>query len=250
MSYARITLAALAVATIAFSAPAEARHHPASQHNGRMIDAAAAPAYPITHYARTANAPRQPRHRRVAAERRHHRPHEASHATSRRSYGESGMATVRSANGGVAHVAALAVAKFQALIDRLEAEGAKVFYMGGWRPGRCSLGRQHPCGWALDVCQDYRGHVSGAKDCNLPKPAEFHQIVRSLGLYDGSVWCNGDYGHVQLKDSGGCNVAAHGSWGSGTVRLATMTGEMRTVSARRHHHRRQYAHRRTRYARR
>lgn len=159
----------------------------------------------------------------------------------------AGRATIRSGKTGeTATVAAEYAGRFQSFLDDLEAHGATIYYMGGIRSGHCSIGSQHPCGWAVDFCQDYYGHVSGARDCRLPEPAEFHKIVVAHGLHDGSVWCRSDYGHVQAKDSGGCNIAPHGSWGHGRVRLATMTGKIVGVDRRRHHH---YG-RRLRYARR
>ena len=66
MRTSRVTLAALTVATIAFSAPAEARHHRGAQFNP-MVDAAAAPAYPTGRQARTRHArSRAVSHRRPA----------------------------------------------------------------------------------------------------------------------------------------------------------------------------------------
>ncbi len=132
---------------------------------------------------------------------------------------------------------------FQAVINALEDAGASIYYMGGWRPGRCSIGSQHPCHWALDICQDSRGHVSGLKDCHLPLPVDFHRIVRAAGLYEGSVWCNTDYGHVQVKPSGG-NCGPRGYVGdgkrhyyasmTGKVQVASIEPETRTSSAKRH----------------
>lgn len=144
--------------------------------------------------------------------------------------------------GAVAHVDPHFQSRFQALLDDFEDHGATVYYMGGWRPGHCSLASQHPCSWAVDFCQDSRGRVSGDRDCHLPPPKEFHALVRAHGLYDGSVWCNGDYGHVQVKDSGGCGIAAHG-WARGHY-YASMTGKVEQASARTrvHHERRRYAH--------
>ena len=140
--------------------------------------------------------------------------------------------------GATAHVSPSAAPAMQAMLDDLEQNhGATIRFVGGIRAGRCSLGSQHPCGWAMDVCQLSRGVVDSR--CNLPAPAEFHRIARAHGLYEGAVWCNTDYGHVQFKDSGGCNVAAHGRGG---VRLATLTGKMVEAqdnsARRRHHHRR------------
>lgn len=128
--------------------------------------------------------------------------------------------------GATARVAARYAARFQAYIDDLEAHGARVYYMGGIRPGHCSEGSQHPCGKALDVCQDWRGHVSAARDCNLPGPVEMAAIARSHGLFEGGVWCrNPDYGHAQV-DRTGSECVARGTSGHGTTKI---------VSARRHH---------------
>jgi hypothetical protein len=188
---------------------------------------------------------------RKATRQRHRARNDAAHWRKGRAVvdanGNDGI--VRSKKtGATAHVAPRNRQAFQVLIDRLEYDyGAAVYYMGGWRAGSCSLASQHPCGGALDICQDSRGHVSGARDCKLPPPAAFHALVRELGLYDGSVWCNGDYGHVQVKDSGGCGLAAHG-WARGHY-FAAITGtiEMAGVSqhkAKRRHASRHHRHRR------
>jgi hypothetical protein len=82
-----ILLAALAAATIALSAPAEARR------SANFVDAAAVPAYPTSNWVRTArgrhHAGHQPRHRRVAAYRRHHEAREVRKATRRSFVGHS-----------------------------------------------------------------------------------------------------------------------------------------------------------------
>ena len=64
----RISLAALAVATFALSAPAEASRHRSAQYGPApgFVDAAAIPAYPTERHARTAHA----RHRAVARNRK------------------------------------------------------------------------------------------------------------------------------------------------------------------------------------
>jgi hypothetical protein len=76
-AYARITLAALAVATIAISAPAEARR------SANFVDAAAIPAYPTSNWVRTTSGRPRVRHHRVASHRRHHEARQASHAPRR-----------------------------------------------------------------------------------------------------------------------------------------------------------------------
>jgi hypothetical protein len=93
---------------------------------------------------------------------------------------------------GIAHAA-----RFQAYIDDLESKhGARIFFMGGIRPGRCSPSGLHPCGEALDVCQLRRGVVDPR--CHLPPRRTLAQVASSHGLFEGGRWCNSDYGHVQI----------------------------------------------------
>jgi hypothetical protein len=113
---------------------------------------------------------------------------------------------VSSKTGARARVGVAYVARFQAYIDDLENNyGARVLFMGGLRPGRCSIGSQHPCGKALDVCQHRRGVVDPG--CHLPGRAELGKIAASHGLFEGGRWCNSDYGHAQVDESpGGCGT--------------------------------------------
>jgi hypothetical protein len=88
-------------------------------------------------------------------------------------------------------------ARFQAYIDDLENNhGARVLFMGGLRPGRCSIYSEHPCGKALDVCQLRRGVVD--RRCNLPGRIALGQIAAAHGLFEGGRWCDSDYGHAQV----------------------------------------------------
>ena len=113
---------------------------------------------------------------------------------------------VSSKTGARARVGVAYAARFQAYIDDLENNyGARVLFMGGLRPGRCSIGSQHPCGKALDVCQHRRGVVDPG--CHLPGRAELGKIAASHGLFEGGRWCNSDYGHAQVDESpGGCGT--------------------------------------------
>lgn len=124
--------------------------------------------------------------------------------------------------GARARVSPRWAGKFQAYIDDLEAHGARIRFMGGYRRGRCSLGSQHPCGSALDVCQLSRGRVD--RRCHLPPRYEIVRIAAAHGLYEGGRWCNSDYGHVQARESAGA-CGAH------------------IYSARRHLHRHRHHHR-------
>ena len=108
------------------------------------------------------------------------------------------MEIVSGKTGARARVGVAHAARFQAYIDDLENNyGARVVFMGGIRPGRCSIYNEHPCGKALDVCQLRRGVVDPR--CNLPGRATLGQIAASHGLFEGGRWCDSDYGHAQVE---------------------------------------------------
>ena len=99
--------------------------------------------------------------------------------------------------GAHARVGIAYAARFQAYIDDLENNyGARVLFMRGIRPGRCSTSSEHPCGKALDVCQLRRGIVD--PHCHLPGRVVLGQIAASHGLFEGGSWCDSDYGHAQV----------------------------------------------------
>lgn len=99
--------------------------------------------------------------------------------------------------GAHARVGRAYAARFQAYIDDLENNyGARVLFMGGIRPGRCSPASEHPCGKALDVCQRRRGVVDPR--CHLPGRVVLGRVAASHGLFEGGRWCNSDYGHAQI----------------------------------------------------
>jgi hypothetical protein len=99
--------------------------------------------------------------------------------------------------GARARVGVAYAARFQAYIDDLENNhGARVLFMNGIRPGRCSPASEHPCGKALDVCQRRRGVVDPR--CNLPGRVALGHIASGHGLFEGGRWCNSDYGHAQV----------------------------------------------------
>ncbi|HYC17295.1 MAG TPA: hypothetical protein VEC94_08815 [Pseudolabrys sp.] len=104
---------------------------------------------------------------------------------------------VSAKTGARARVGVRYAARFQAYIDDLENNyGARVLFMGGIRPGRCSPSSEHPCGKALDVCQLRRGVVD--RRCKLPGRIVLGQIAAAHGLFEGGRWCNSDYGHAQV----------------------------------------------------
>ena len=111
--------------------------------------------------------------------------------------GNTAGVVISGKTGARARVGIAYAARFQAYIDDLEANhGARVLFMGGIRPGRCSISSEHPCGKALDVCQLRRGVVDSR--CNLPGRRVLGEIAASHGLFEGGRWCNSDYGHAQI----------------------------------------------------
>ena len=104
---------------------------------------------------------------------------------------------ISSKTGARARVGVAYAARFQAYINDLEKNyGARILFMGGLRPGRCSIFGEHPCGKALDVCQLRRGVVDPR--CNLPTRVALGRIAASHGLFEGGRWCDSDYGHAQV----------------------------------------------------
>ena len=113
---------------------------------------------------------------------------------------------VHSKAGAWASVAPQYAAAFQALVDDLEAHGAVIRFMGGYRHGRCGQATKHPCGMALDICQYGRSVVE--RKCQLPGAAVENAIAEAHGLFHGARWCNPDRGHFESGRSVGCG----GNW--------------------------------------
>jgi len=136
----------------------------------------------------------------------------------------AGIVTSRK-TGARARVDVAHGARFQAYIDDLENNhGARILFMGGIRPGRCSRSGLHPCGKALDVCQLRRGVVDPR--CNLPSRRTLAQIASTHGLFEGGRWCNSDYGHVQL----GTTAADCGDQRTRIVRRQIAPGAVRNAA--------------------
>jgi hypothetical protein len=125
------------------------------------------------------------------------------HSRTQDANGNSAIGIVKSRKtGALARVGAVYAARFQAYIDDLETNyGARVLFMGGTRPGRCSRSSEHPCGKALDVCQLRRGVVDPR--CKLPGRLTLGEIAAAHGLFEGGRWCNSDYGHAQVGVTAG-----------------------------------------------
>lgn len=188
----RSTLAAIiaAVLLIAIS-PAQAkpkhtRHQATAAQPRAFVDVAAIPAYGTAEVAPTVSRRAHPMGRKHIA-------------PSRGPFIASGGGIVRSAKtGATARVSPKYAALFQAYINDLESQGAVVYYMGGYRRGPCANYSLHPCGMALDVCQDRRDKVSGLRNCHLPSRSQLARTAASHGLFEGGQWCHGDMGHVQV----------------------------------------------------
>ena len=85
--------------------------------------------------------------------------------------------------------------EFQSYIDDVEAMGARVKFMGGIREENIRPGQDIQCGKALDVCERSRGVVD--PDCHSwERNARCDRIKN--GLFEGGLWCDFDYGHVQV----------------------------------------------------
>jgi hypothetical protein len=233
----RITLATLAVATIAFSAPADARGHRTAQF-GPMFDAAAAPAYPMERQARTRHGRRQAvRHRRERV-RLDANANEAQPAPVEPRQGESGrsiktytperqadaQSRVGCRNGTIRVSTAFGLgicvdprfaSKFQTFFSALKASGARVTAIVCQAYGHAP-GSNHIGGGACDVNQTAKNRTIGAM---------YHagDMIRAAGLYDGCSFS--DCGHVEA-------MRGLGNYGG-------------TMSARRHHrhHHVRYAYR-------
>lgn len=113
---------------------------------------------------------------------------------------QSSGTVVSHKTGATAQVSPTFASRFQGYIDDLEAAGATIRFMGGFRRGACSSGHQHPCGTALDVCQ-YGRDVVDAR-CNLPPRLALVTIAERHGLTEGGRWLNGDRGHAQIEPGG------------------------------------------------
>lgn len=99
---------------------------------------------------------------------------------------------VRSVSGATAHVAASATQAFQCLVDRLDAAGYPVRFMGGWRAHGSVPGSLHPAGLALDVNQLARNVTRPAM------PSNEVSMANDCGLISGRQWRWADSGHFQV----------------------------------------------------
>ncbi len=232
MRTSTITLAALAVATIALSAPAEARTHRSAQF-GPTFDAAAAPAYPMGRQARTRHARSRAASRRVASttsvyraddeDSRYERP---SHAVPhRRELGPvgHGLVTVTTAAGIAITCSAAFASEAASLIADAVAHGIKFHRITCYSRARTHVANSNH-------------HSGNAFDSHPSIPA---QLVRAHGLRSGCDFR--DCPHVDNAR----NVGGVAYWNGVKHRGSTVSAS----AARRHyhhrHHRALYAWRQT-----
>jgi hypothetical protein len=103
-------------------------------------------------------------------------------------------ATVRSSNGATASVAHSAAHSFQCIINKLEHQGYKIHFMGGYRRHGSVRASLHPAGLALDINQ-YSRNVTRPR-----MPANEIQIANSCGAISGAQWGWKDSGHFQIAN--------------------------------------------------
>jgi len=121
----------------------------------------------------------------------YHRPHagHAHHARSlARHHPSRGGGNLAARSGARASVSAAALPHFRCLVDRLEAAGYRIQFMGGF--GRRNGPSAHPTGNALDINQTARGRVTRAF------PAGLEAMCAVCGVYSGAHF--GDYGHFEM----------------------------------------------------
>jgi hypothetical protein len=124
----------------------------------------------------------------------------------------AGGGLIRSISGATAHVATRAAHAFQCLVDRLEAAGYPIRFMGGWRAHGSVRGSLHPAGLALDVNQLARNRTRPAM------PSNEIALANSCGLVSGAQWHWADSGHFQLGGWPGASGHVTASQADGTRR--------------------------------
>lgn len=101
---------------------------------------------------------------------------------------------VRASTGARARVNPQYASRFQCLVNRLEATGYRIRFMGGYRHTKIAGTRiwsKHASGRAIDINQTGRNRCRGG--C-----PHFAGIARSCGLTDGKDWHHADAGHFEV----------------------------------------------------
>ncbi len=108
---------------------------------------------------------------------------------------------VTAKSGARASVSIVARPHFVCLIDKLEATGYRIDFMGGYAErGNSSA---HPTGNALDINQTGRNVVTRRF------PAGVSQMASACGLIHGAMWSNPDQGHFEMPRKYGYIYRTH-----------------------------------------
>ena len=106
---------------------------------------------------------------------------------------EADAGNVRSVSGASATVAGHVAGKFQCLVNKLDAAGYKIKFMGGYRKHGSVRHSKHPAGLALDINQTGRNRVI------RPFPSGTTRMAEACGLFHGKLWRNDDAGHFETR---------------------------------------------------
>ena len=120
-----------------------------------------------------------------------HRHHAKAHDGPRHGHSAAihhGSGNLIARSGARASVSSHALPHFQCLVDRLEAAGYPIAFMGGYAAR--SNPSAHPTGNAVDINQTGRGRVTRRF------PGNVEEMCRACGVYSGAHF--GDLGHFEL----------------------------------------------------
>lgn len=123
---------------------------------------------------------------------RHHRRHRHVRVARRH------RGNVHSRSGAWASVNPRYASRFQCIVNKLEAVGYRIRFMGGYRHTRIAnrYGRgqwsKHAIGNAIDINQTGRNRTVG----RMPRGAT--AMARACGLLHGAVWRHPDAGHFEV----------------------------------------------------
>lgn len=120
-------------------------------------------------------------------------------AATRSGNGRTGLATIRSRSGAIAHINAAHVTNFACIVSSLEGAGYRISFMGGYSyrniAGTNRLSK-HAFGNALDINQTARNRVV------YRLPQGVNGMANRCGLTHGAVWRNPDQGHFEIPGGG------------------------------------------------
>lgn len=131
---------------------------------------------------------------------RHHRKARRHHARAhrKRAHVKRRKGNVHSRSGAWASVNPRYASRFQCIVNKLEAVGYRIRFMGGYRHTRIAsrYGRgqwsKHAVGNAIDINQTGRNRTVG----RMPRGAT--AMAKACGLLHGAVWRHPDAGHFEV----------------------------------------------------